>query len=164
VERYLNSIMITLLLHSTSPIDHPIPDRNGRWWHMGGVIRERAEQTLRGRCGPFKDGPANFFQFCTRRRCLPLVCFSICLVVSFSAGFQGRRTISLATTFDVLIAICVCLHLSDAGILRKVCRHQFKLKLLKSVKYCKALQSSTRQRVVEYALPVTTPFSFHYST
>jgi hypothetical protein len=53
---------------------------------------------------------------------------------------------------DVQIGICMFLHPSDILALRKVCRHQ-KLSLLKSVesivfKTCKALQPSTRQRVV----------------
>ena len=52
---------------------------------------------------------------------------------------------------DVQISICMYLHPSDILTLRKVCRHH-KFSLLKSVKYiiktCKALQPSTRQRVV----------------
>ena len=54
--------------------------------------------------------------------------------------------------FDVQVGICMFLHPSDILALRKVCRHR-KFSLLKSVKYtivktCKALQRSTRQRVV----------------
>jgi hypothetical protein len=62
-------------------------------------------------------------------------------------------TLSLANIFlDVQIGICMFLHPSDILSLRKVRRHQ-KFSLLKSVesiviKTCKALQPSTRQRVV----------------
>ena len=53
---------------------------------------------------------------------------------------------------DVQIGICMFLHPSDILALRKVCRYR-KFSLLKSVKYniiktCKALQATTRRRVI----------------
>ena len=51
---------------------------------------------------------------------------------------------------DVQIGICMFLHPPDILALRKVCRHRkfLLLKSMKSCKTCKALQPSTRKRVV----------------
>ena len=64
----------------------------------------------------------------------------------------GPGTLTLSNIcLDVQIGICMFLHPSDILALRKVCRNQ-KFSLVESniiiIKTCKALQPSTRQRVV----------------